>query len=147
MKSEFQEQLKKLALKRSTAFCYGCYVKAPEGVCPQCHSDDLMRLLEGVGCDYGTSWMIDHILAEELEAVDLEEAFEEMIRSCYPEEVTIGWANFDTAGALKSLDPVGWRCAISDYESEEECEGNIISFDNGSTYYRSNDLKNLLARQ
>jgi len=53
MKDEIQEKLTELAYKRTTPFCYGCYVKAPKGVCPHCHSDDLMRHLEGVGVEYG----------------------------------------------------------------------------------------------
>lgn len=36
---------------------------------------------------------------------------------------------------MKENDPISWRCALSDYESEEESEGNIISFDSGLTYY------------
>lgn len=54
-----------------------------------------MRLLPGVGCEYGTDWIIKHILKTELEAVDLEEAFEESIRQCYPEETKVGWMTFD----------------------------------------------------
>ena len=85
MKSEIENKLHQLALKRSMPFCYSCYKVAPSGCCKTCGSDDLMRLVDGVGCEYGTDWIINHILENELEAIDLEESFEQMIRECYPE--------------------------------------------------------------
>lgn len=145
MNNEIREQLKELALKRSIPFCYGCYQEAPEGQCRSCGSDDLMRLLPGVGCEYGTDWIIRHILESELEPVKLEEAFEESVRQCYPEETKVGWMTFNTVTLMKDQDPVSWRCAVSEWESIEADEGNIISFDNGSTYYRTHELENLLA--
>lgn len=147
MKSEIQEKLEQLAYKRTTPFCYSCYVKAPTGVCPQCHSDDLMRHLDGVGCEWGTSWVIKHILEEELTPVDTEEAFEESVRQCYPEETQVGWMTLDTVEIMKSQDPTSWRIARDEYESQEEEESNILSFDNGSTYYRANDLEGLIDRE
>lgn len=55
MKTEIQEKLEQLAFNRTTPFCYGCYVKAPKGVCPHCHSDDLMRHLPIWFADYNNS--------------------------------------------------------------------------------------------
>lgn len=52
---------------------------------------------------------------------------------------------FDTVTLMKEQDPIGWRCALADYESEEESEENIISFDNGSTYHFRADIEGLLA--
>ena len=144
MKSEIQEKLEQLAYERTTPFCYGCYVKAPTGVCPQCHTDDLIRHLDGVGVEWGTSWVIKHILEEELTPVDIEEAFEESVRQCYPEEVTIGWMTLDVASVMKAQDPTSWRIAQSEWESKEEEEENIISFDNGSTYYWIHDVEKLV---
>ncbi len=96
MKNEIQQKLEQLAFNRTTPFCYSCYIKAPKGVCPQCHSDDLMRHLEGVGVEYGVDWVIKNILETELTSVDIEEAFEDSIRSCYPETVQVGWMTLDT---------------------------------------------------
>ena len=146
MKTEIQEKLEELAFNRTTPFGYGCYVLAPKGVCPHCHSDDLMRHLDGVGVEWGTSWVIKHILQEELTPVDIEEAFEESVRQCYPEEVTVGWMKLDAVSVMKDQDPISWRCAQSDWESQEEEEGNIISFDNGSTYYWTHEVENLIYR-
>lgn len=49
-----------------------------------------MRLMPGVGCEYGVDWGIQEILRQELEPVDLEEVFEQSIRECYPEETKVG---------------------------------------------------------
>ena len=43
-----------------------------------------MRLFEGVGCEYGTEWVIEEILKEHLEPVDEEKVFKEMMEDCYP---------------------------------------------------------------
>lgn len=146
MKNETQLKLEQLAYKRTTPFCYGCYIKAPTGVCPQCHSDDLMRELDGVGVEYGT-WAISHILEAELASVDLEEAFEESIRQCYPETVQVGWMTFDTVELMKSQDPIGWGCALSEYESQEAAQGIITSLDGGTTYYWTHDLEEFLDQE
>ena len=68
-------QLTALAFQESIPFCYGCYIKAPTGICDNCGSDDLMRLLESVGCEYGTEWVIEEILKEHLKPVDKEKDF------------------------------------------------------------------------
>jgi len=136
MNTEIHEKLKELALKRSAPFCYQCYTEAPTGRCVTCASVDFMRLLPEVGCEYGTDWIIDHILETELTPVNIEEAFEESVRQCYPETTTVGWmTSLDTVSIMKEMDPVSWRCAQSEWESMEADEGNILSFDNGSTYY------------
>lgn len=141
MKSEIQQKLEKLAYDRTTAFCYGCYIKCPTGVCPQCHSDDLMRHMDGVGCDWSINFAVESILQEELIAIDAEEVFEDMIRSCYPEETTVGWMKFDTCDLMKSQYPISWRIARDEYIDELVSDEQIISFDNGSTYYWLHDLE------
>lgn len=147
MKSEIQSQLEQLAYKRSTPFCYSDYIECPSGRCPKCGSDDLMRSVAGVGCEHGMDWIIRHILGTELQPVDLEEAFENSVRECFPETTKAGWMEFDTVTLMREMDPVSWRIALSDYESQEESEGNIISFDNGATYYSVNDIEDLIASE
>lgn len=71
MKSEIQQKLETLAFNRTSPFCYGCYIQAPKGICPECHSDDLMRHLNGVGVEWGTAWVIKHILQEELRLIQM----------------------------------------------------------------------------
>ena len=144
MNSEIQNHLHELALKRSIPFCYSCYEEAPSGRCNTCGSDDLMRSLPGVGCEYGTEWVIKSILETELTTADLDEEFEEHIRQCYPETVQVGWMSLDTISVMKDMDPIAWNCAQSDWADQEADEGTFISFDNGSSYYRPNDIEELL---
>jgi hypothetical protein len=147
MKTEIQVKLEKLAYECSIPFCYSDYIECSTGTCPKCGSDDLMRLVRGVGCEYGVGWVIEHILESELEPADLEEAFEESVRQCYAETTKVGWMEFDTVSLMKDQDIVSWNCAQSEWESQEADDGNIISFDNGSTYYWPCDLERLSANE
>lgn len=147
MNTEIYQKLTELAFKKSKPFCYHCYEVALTGVCKTCGSDDLMRLVDGVGCEYGTDWVVKHILETELKAVDLEESFEQTVRECFPETTTVGWCEFDTVTLLKEQDPVSWCCALSDYESQEADEGNIVSFDRGTNYYWARDVEELIERE
>lgn len=54
MKSELKEKLTQLTFNRSLPFCYGCYQKCPAGRCEKCVFDNLMRMVHGVSCKYGT---------------------------------------------------------------------------------------------
>lgn len=103
MKTEIQNKLNQLAIKKSIPFCYGCYKDAPTGRCGCCGSDDLMRKISGVG-----------------------------------------WMTFDTVTLMQSQDPISWKLACGEWESMEEDEGSILSFDNGSTYYCANQFDDLL---
>lgn len=40
---------------------------------------------------------------------------------------------------------MAWEMAQSEFESFEESEGNIISFDNGKTYYWTLQLEDLVS--
>jgi hypothetical protein len=144
MNTELHKRLGQLAFAKSRPFCYQDYMECPTGRCPKCGSDDLMRAVDGVGCEYRTDWIIRHILETELEAVDMEQAFEDSVRECYPEETKIGWMTFDTVTVMKEMDPVGWRCAFAEWESTESGEDYLVSFDNGGTYYRIEDVEGLL---
>lgn len=94
--------------------------------------------------DWGCDSIIEHILQSELTPVNVNETFEESIRSCYPETVRfVGWI-FDTVSVMKDQDPTSWRIAQSEWESQEAEDGSIMSFDNGHTYYWTSDLEALL---
>jgi hypothetical protein len=144
MNTEIQVKLIELAFNRSKPFCYGCYKEAPTGTCKTCGSDDLMRITDDNGPEYGTDWIIEDILRAELEPANTEEAFEQSIADCYSETTKVGWLELDTVSVIKEMDPVSWRCAYSEWESQETDEGNIVSFDNGSTYYWLHDVEALL---
>lgn len=144
MNTEIQKQLHELALKKSKPFCYHCYKVAPTGRCSTCSSDDLMRLLPEVGCEYGTEWIIEHILKEELTPVDLDETFEDSIRSCYPETVQVGWMNLDAVQVMKDQDPISWEMAKNEWIDQESENESLVTFDNGSSYYYFKDVEELL---
>ncbi len=89
-------------------------------------------------------WVIESLVRENLTPINEEEAFEESVRGCYEETVKIGWIEYDTVSALKELDPVSWQLAQSEHIDNELSEGNIMTFDNGSTYYTASDVENFL---
>lgn len=142
-KEELYERLERLAFQKSIPFCYGCHIQASTGRCSHCGSDDLMRLLPGFGCEYGTDWIIKEILSE-APCAQMEEQFEDSIRSCYPEETEIGWLKVDTVAAIKELDPVSWDLVKNEWISSQEEDELLISFDNGSTYFFPSDLQTFL---
>ena len=131
---EIKDKLTELALKRTTPFCYSCYEKCPSGTCKHCGSDDLMRYLKGVGVEYGTDWVIENILEEELEEADLSESFEQMIEECYGEEIQIGFIRTDIVTAMKTLDPAAWKIAKNEY-IENQLNNEVINIQ-GKYYYK-----------
>ena len=78
--------------------------------------------------------------------MDLEEQFDESVRECYPEITKVGWMEFDTVTLMKENNPISWRCALSEYESNEEADRIIASFDGGLTYYIVADIENLIIK-
>jgi hypothetical protein len=143
MKTEILKKLENIALERTIPFCMSCYIKAPQGICPSCHSDDLAKWMDEVGLDWSLNFAIEHILQEELTPVNLDEVFEDMIRSCYLEETVVGWMKFDTVDLMKSQDPISWKIARDECIEELESEDEIISFNNGASYYWKYDLEAL----
>lgn len=144
MKTEILKRLESIAEDRTVPFCMSCYIKVPEGVCPSCHSDDLAKWMDGVGLDWNLNFAIEHILQEELTPVDINEAFEEMIRSCYPEETVVGWMKIDTVDLMKSQDSISWRIARDEYIHELESDEEIMSLYCGSDYYWKHDIESLI---
>lgn len=137
-------QLTSLAFQESIPFCYACYMKAPTGKCENCGTDDLMRLLEEVGCEWGTEWVIEKILKKHLKPINKEKVFEEMIEDCYPTEIKVGWLELDTVTILKTMDEISWDIAKDEYISSLEEDEEVLSFDNGSTYFWTYDIENLI---
>lgn len=141
MKTEILKKLEKIAEDRTIPFCMSCHIKAPKGICPSCFSDDLMRHLDGVGVEWGTSWVIKHILQEEFTPVDTDEAFESSLEDCYPEETEIGFMRVNTIEAMKDLDPTWWEMAKSEYIDSLIEDGSIVEV--GGNYYWDYDLEAL----
>lgn len=146
MKTEIQQKLEKLAYEKTVPFCYSDYIECPNGRCSKCGSDDLQRLYKGIGNDWGVDWVIQEILSQELTAVDADQVFEDCMREVYPESTTIGFIIYDTVSACRELDPIAWDCAREEYISSLESDEEIVSFDNGSTFYWKQDVEELFER-
>ena len=89
-----QERLTKLAYAKSRPFCYTCYHEVPDTGCPKCGSDDNMRIVNGVGVEFGCSWIIEHLIEQTLTPINIDEDFENLIEEIYP-PVSAGWLSLD----------------------------------------------------
>ena len=104
-----------------------------------------MTLHPGHGLDWGLESAIREIIDEELTPANLEESFEESMRDVYSETTTIGFLqNYDTVSAIQELDPIAWDLAKSEHIDSLESDEQIMSFDNGGTYFWIHDLEILL---
>jgi hypothetical protein len=146
MNTEILKQLNSIAINKSIPFCYSCYHEAPSGVCNHCGSDDLMRLLPGHGCEYGTEFIIEALLDDEVPSIDLEAEFEEFMRECYPEATQVAWMTLDTVSICKEMDPVSWDLAQSEWIDQQNSDGDIFTLNNGSTYFRVTDIETFIEK-
>lgn len=137
-------KLEAIAWNKTYPFCYGCYKRVTGSHCDSCGSDDNMREYPLVGVEYGTDWVIKHLVETNLNPVNTESAFEESIAECYPETVKVGWMELDSISVMKTMDPVWWSMAISEWADNEVADEQLITFDNGSTYYRTSDLEDFI---
>ena len=137
-------QLTALAFQESIPFCYSCYIKAPTGRCDNCGSDDLMRLIEDSGCEYGTDWVIEELLKKHLEPICQEEVFKQMVEDCYPIETKVGWLELDTIDTIKTMCPYDWELAKDEYIYSLQEDEEILSFDNGETYFWTSEIEQLI---
>ena len=139
-----KNKLQKIAYQKTIPFCYSCYKEAPTGKCSTCLSDDLMRLLPDFGCEYGTEWVVEELLKSEVETVDTEEVFEQMIEDCYDETTQVGFMKLSTVEVMKAQDPICWDIAKSEYIDGLAEDDQVITFDNGSNYYWTHDIENFI---
>jgi len=147
MLTKLNKRLESLAYKVTKPFCYHCYAVAPNGTCTSCGSDDLQRLLPGIGNDWHVDFVIEHLLEEHLSPINVDEEFEECIASCYSETTVVGFLTIDTVTAMKELDPIAWGLARDEHIDGLESDGEIVSFDNGRSYYRVTDIEQFLDEQ
>jgi len=134
-------RLEAAAYKVTDRFCYCCYKVVRGEYCPTCRSDDLMRHMAGVGVEYGTEWVIEHLIEQNCTAVDGDEMFEELLDECC-EEVKIGCCTFSPSQIMKELDPVAFRvgCQENLAQLAEDCQLYEV---NGS-YYSTTDIETML---
>ena len=141
------EALKERAQQESKPFCYSCYIAVGEEGddgkhCPQCGSDDNMRLVEGVGCEFGLDWIVEHIIKDEFEKMtesELEERFAELLDECY-DKVKVGCCEFFPGDVLKAMDPTSFRIGVSEQCDSDIEDGRLVYLD-GDYYVVPFDLQ------
>ncbi|MGL1465616.1 hypothetical protein ACSTJV_23690, partial [Vibrio parahaemolyticus] len=65
MSPKLEAAFEELAYERTDRFCYARYKVVEADYCPGCHTDDFMRHLDGIGVEYGISWVIEHLIEDE----------------------------------------------------------------------------------
>lgn len=140
LNQEICNRLHEMALKITDNFCYRCYKVVKGDHCPDCGTDDFMRHLAGVGVEYGTDWIVRHILAARLTPVDGEAMYEDLLDECYP-EVRIGFGSYAVSDILKHLDPVAFRIGVGENLASLAEDGVLFEYD--GDYYRMEDLDDL----
>lgn len=143
-KNEIMKKLEKLAFQKSHPFCYHCYKPALSGTCKTCGSDDLMRATEN-GVEYGTTWIIEDLITEHLNPIDADEEFEESVRQCFDETITVLWMKLDAVTVAKESDPISWRIAKDEWLDQEVSEKQIMEFN--SKYYRTSEIETFLDQE
>ena len=136
-----QERLQGAAYKITDNFCYSCYKVVKGERCPTCGTDDFMRHLSGVGVEYGTEWVIEHLLKTRLTPVDGDEMFEELLDECYP-EVKIGCCTFSPSQVMKELDPICFEIGAKENLDNLKEDGQL--YECGGDYYDLNDITKML---
>lgn len=134
-------RLQDAAYKVTDNFCYGCYKVVEGDHCPTCGSDDFMRHLSGVGVEYGTEWVIGHLIQTRLTPVDGEELFEELLDECCP-EVKIGCCTFSPSQVMKELDPIAFGMGVSENLDSLAQDGQFYEY--GGDYYRMDNIDEML---
>ncbi len=134
-------RLEDAAYKITNNFCYSCYHVVTADHCPDCLSDDFMRHLDGVGCEYGTEWIIDHLIKTHCQPVDGAEMFEEMLDECC-EEVKVGNCTFSPSQVLKECDPTAFRIGIS--ENLDSLAEDSRLYEHDGEYYHMADIEDML---
>ena len=138
LNDELQEKLNAVAFDKTDNFCYCCYKVVKAKNCPSCGSDDFMRHLEGVGVEYGTDWVIESLIKEHCTPIDAEEQFEELLsETC--ETVKIGSLEYDPGYVLRNIDPVAFRCGVSDMLEVDEQYAEV-----DGQYYHVFDIENMI---
>jgi hypothetical protein len=132
-----KEKLTERAFEVSRPFCYSDYLTVKENdqgqyFCPKCGSDDLMRELEGVGVEWGTDWIVDHLVKEQGEAVDIAELYRDLLDEIY-EPIKFGELEYSPSTVLEAVDKVAFDMGCNEYADSEIEDGRLI-YCNGSHY-------------
>ena len=139
--NDLKDKLTALAFDTTDNFCYGCYKVVEGESCPECQSDDFMRHVEGVGVEYGTEWVIDHIIQDRCESIDDEALFDEMLDECYP-EIELGCCSWSPSHVMSELDPTAYRIGVQEHIDSlvEDCQ----LYESDGDYYQVFDIEEML---
>ncbi len=97
------------------------------------------------GVEYGYDWVIKELITENLSPVNVDEEFEDSIRDCYPETVTVLWMELDAVTIAKESDPISWRIAKDEWLDNEMNDELLIEVD--SKYYRTFEVEKFLDQE
>ncbi len=103
-----------------------------------------MRETSG-GVEFGCDWVIKELISENLSPINVDEEFEESIRQCYPETITVLWMELDAVMVAKDSDPTAWRIAKDEWLDQEVSENLLMEID--SNYYRISDIEEYLDQE
>ena len=98
----------------------------------------------GVGVEYGTEWVISHLLQTRLTPIgeeEKEEMYEEFLDECYP-EVKVGEITYSTSQVIKKLDPLYFQMGASENLASLAQDGRLYEY--GGDYYDMSDLTEML---
>ncbi len=107
-----------------------------------CGSDDNMRELPGVGCEYGTDWIVEHFVKDEFEYLtesEMEDRYIELLDEIY-DEVKIGNLTVSAGDVMKTMDPIAFRIGVSEEADHNVEEGRLVEL-NGYYYEVPFDLQ------
>ena len=141
MNEVIKTKLTEKACEETVPFCYHCHMDCPEGTCPGCGSDDLMRHLPGVGVEYGTDWTFPYLL-DGIQEADTGSAFESMLEGCYGDTATVGFLKVGLVRTMKECDPVSWNLAKIDYIDGLVGDESLAQV--GDKYYWTSDIESRL---
>lgn len=141
------EALKERAQQESKPFCYSCYIAVGEEGddakhCPKCGSDDNMRLVEGIGCEYGLDWIVERIIKDEFEKLsesELEDLCEERLNDCY-DQISIVGVKFFPGDVLREMDPTAFAEQLNEQCDSDVEDGRLVCLD-GDYYVVPFDLQ------
>ena len=140
MNAQIETKLEEKAMRETIPFCYDCYKDCPKGLCRHCGSDDLMRHLPGVAVDWGVEWTFKYLVSD-LESVDVDELFADMLTDAYGENAKIGPLEVDIASTLKEY-PVFWL--NGKYEHADSLVEDEILVEIGGKYYWTSEVEDYL---
>jgi hypothetical protein len=100
-----------------------------------------MRHLSGVGVEYGTEWVIEHLISTRCTPVDGEEMFADLLDECY-DEVKIGCCTFSPSQIMKELDPTAFRVGTQENLDSLAEDGTL--YEAAGSHYQTHDIEAML---